>query len=261
MAKLIRNVAAAVQPAMTETLPERVLKEMKLMGRAEALRTVHAPSSPQEAERAQTRLRFEELFLLQLTLLQHKKTVTEDMPGVRFAEVGDAFNTFYHDRLPFELTDAHGKVFRSSEMKGKVWIATFFFTGCTGACPRLLNAVDELRQQLGERPVTFVSISNDPDRVTPRVLKEYSAKFKAGDQWRFLTGQQPLQIRAIGSEFFNVNAGAGETHSEKLTVVDKWGKVRGHFSYDQETEMIRLRLLLDELLGEKQPPAQKSGKN
>ncbi|MEC8335570.1 MAG: ATP-dependent DNA helicase RecG [Bacteroidota bacterium] len=116
LAKLIRNVAAAVQPAMTETLPERVLKEMKLMGRAEALRTVHAPSSPQEAERAQTRLRFEELFLLQLTLLQHKKTVTEDMPGVRFAEVGDAFNTFYHDRLPFELTDAQKRVLR--EIRG-----------------------------------------------------------------------------------------------------------------------------------------------
>ena len=116
LAKLIRNVAAAVQPAMTETLPERVLKEMKLMGRAEALRTVHAPSTPQEAERAQTRLRFEELFLLQLTLLQHKKTVTEDMPGVRFSEVGDAFNTFYHDRLPFELTDAQKRVLR--EIRG-----------------------------------------------------------------------------------------------------------------------------------------------
>ena len=116
LAKLIRNVAAAVQPAMTETLPERVLKEMKLMGRAEALRTVHAPSSPQEAERAQTRLRFEELFLLQLTLLQHKKTLTEDMPGVRFSEVGDAFNTFYHDRLPFELTDAQKRVLR--EIRG-----------------------------------------------------------------------------------------------------------------------------------------------
>ncbi|MGB0179443.1 MAG: ATP-dependent DNA helicase RecG [Flavobacteriales bacterium] len=116
LAKLIRNVAAAVQPAMTETLPERVLREMKLMGRAEALRTVHAPATPQEAERAQTRLRFEELFLLQLTLLQHKKTVTEDMPGVRFAEVGDAFNTFYHDRLPFELTDAQKRVLR--EIRG-----------------------------------------------------------------------------------------------------------------------------------------------
>ena len=116
LAKLIRNVAAAVQPAMTETLPERVLKEMKLMGRAEALRIVHAPSALQEAERAQTRLRFEELFLLQLTLLQHKKTVTEDMPGARFSEVGDAFNTFYHDRLPFELTDAQKRVLR--EIRG-----------------------------------------------------------------------------------------------------------------------------------------------
>ena len=116
LAKLIRNVAAAVQPAMTETLPERVLREMNLMGRSEALRTVHAPSTPQEAERAQTRLRFEELFLLQLTLLQHKKTVTEDMPGVRFGEVGDAFNTFYHDRLPFELTDAQKRVLR--EIRG-----------------------------------------------------------------------------------------------------------------------------------------------
>ena len=116
LAKLIRNVAAAVQPAMTETLPERVLREMKLMGRAEALRAVHAPATPQEAERAQTRLRFEELFLLQLTLLQHKKTVTEDMPGVRFSEVGDAFNTFYHDRLPFELTDAQKRVLR--EIRG-----------------------------------------------------------------------------------------------------------------------------------------------
>ena len=101
---------------MTETLPDRVLREMKLMGRAEALRTVHAPTTPQEAERAQTRLRFEELFLLQLTLLQHKKTVTEDMPGVRFSEVGDAFNTFYHDRLPFELTEAQKRVLR--EIRG-----------------------------------------------------------------------------------------------------------------------------------------------
>ena len=88
---------------MTETLPERVLKEMKLMGRAEALRRCTLRPRLKKPRCAQTRLRFEELFLLQLTLLQHKKTVTEDMPGVRFSEVGDAFNTFYHDRLPFRV--------------------------------------------------------------------------------------------------------------------------------------------------------------
>jgi ATP-dependent DNA helicase RecG len=85
---------------------------MRLLGRADALRKVHQPASPLEAEQAQTRLRFEELFLLQLTLLKHKKTVTQDLPGVRFEEVGDAFNTFYHEQLPFELTDAQKRVLR-----------------------------------------------------------------------------------------------------------------------------------------------------
>ncbi|MDG1674963.1 MAG: ATP-dependent DNA helicase RecG, partial [Flavobacteriales bacterium] len=112
LSKLIRNVASQVGPALTETLPERVRNEMRLLGRADALRKVHQPASPLEAEQAQTRLRFEELFLLQLTLLKHKKTVTQDLPGVRFEEVGDAFNTFYHEQLPFELTDAQKRVLR-----------------------------------------------------------------------------------------------------------------------------------------------------
>jgi len=116
LAKLIRNVISAVQPAITETLPDRVIREMKLMGRSEALHTVHHPPSHQKAEQAQIRLRFEELFLLQLTLLQHKNMVTKDLPGVRFAEVGESFNTFYHERLPFELTDAQKRVLR--EIRG-----------------------------------------------------------------------------------------------------------------------------------------------
>lgn len=154
----------------------------------------------------------------------------------------------------FELKNQNGETFRSDDMKGKVWIANFFFTSCTGACPKLLNGIDELKKQLGDRDVTFVSISNDPDRDTPKILKEYSHKFDAKNDWHFLTGDEQLQIRAIGSEFFDVNAGSGETHSEKLTVVDKWGKVRGHFSYNKTDEMTDLRLLLDELLAEKEPP-------
>ena len=73
----------------------------------------------------------------------------------------------------FELTDSNGKTFRSEDMKGKVWIANFFFTSCTGACPRLLEAIDELRSQIADRDITFVSISNDTERDTaqspPRV--------------------------------------------------------------------------------------------
>lgn len=157
----------------------------------------------------------------------------------------------------FQLTDRHGKTFDSTEMLGKVWVANFFFSSCTGACPKLLSSIEELRTQIGDRDVTFVSISNDPDRDTPQVLKEYSQKFKADADWKFLTGQEHLQIRAIGSEFFNVNAGGGETHSEQLTVIDKWGKVRGHFAYDKAEEMTKMRLLLDDLIAEQEPPKKK----
>ena len=157
----------------------------------------------------------------------------------------------------FKLTDSNNQTFDSNQMKGKVWVANFFFSNCTGACPKLLGGVKELRQQLGDRDVSFVSISNDPQSDTPKVLKEYAKKYRADSDWHFLTGKELIQIRAIGSEFFNVNAGFGETHSEKLIVVDKWGKVRGQFKYDDKDDLIKMRLLLDELLTEKGPPKSK----
>ena len=69
LAKLIRNVASEIAPSLTETLPERVLREMKLLGRAEALRKVHQPATPAEAEQAQNRLRFEDTFLTPIDLV------------------------------------------------------------------------------------------------------------------------------------------------------------------------------------------------
>ena len=112
LAKLIRNVLVEVAPRITETLPHHVCQSMHLLSRQDALQRVHGPSNAVEAEQAQNRLRFEELFLLQLTLIQHKKTLTEDLPGVRFEHVGEAFHGFYNDQLPFPLTDAQKRVLR-----------------------------------------------------------------------------------------------------------------------------------------------------
>ena len=112
LAKLIRNVLVEVAPRITETLPQHVCQSMHLLSRQDALQRVHGPTNAAEAEQAQNRLRFEELFLLQLTLLQHKKTLTEDLPGVRFEHVGEAFHGFYNDQLPFPLTDAQKRVLR-----------------------------------------------------------------------------------------------------------------------------------------------------
>ena len=112
LAKLIRNVLVEVAPRITETLPQHVCQSMHLLSRQDALQRVHGPANAVEAEQAQNRLRFEELFLLQLTLIQHKKTLTEDLPGVRFEHVGEAFHGFYNDQLPFPLTDAQKRVLR-----------------------------------------------------------------------------------------------------------------------------------------------------
>ena len=112
LAKLIRNVLVEVAPRITETLPHHVCQSMHLLSRQDALQRVHGPANAVEAEQAQNRLRFEELFLLQLTLIQHKKTLTEDLPGVRFEHVGEAFHGFYNDQLPFPLTDAQKRVLR-----------------------------------------------------------------------------------------------------------------------------------------------------
>ena len=112
LAKLIRNVLVEVAPRITETLPLHVCQSMHLLSRQDALQRVHGPANAAEAEQAQNRLRFEELFLLQLTLIQHKKTLTEDLPGVRFEKVGAAFHGFYNDQLPFPLTDAQKRVLR-----------------------------------------------------------------------------------------------------------------------------------------------------
>lgn len=111
-ARLIRVAIGEVKGDIDETLPDHLLSELRLPGRREAFEEVHSPSSPREADKALDRLRFEELLYLQLVLLQHKKTVTVDLQGVKFRQVGDMFKEFFKNHLPFELTGAQKRVLR-----------------------------------------------------------------------------------------------------------------------------------------------------
>ena len=111
-ARLIRVAIGEVKGDIDETLPDHLLSELRLPGRREAFEEVHSPSSPREADKALDRLRFEELLYLQLVLLQHKKTVTVDLQGVKFRQVGDMFKEFFNNHLPFELTGAQKRVLR-----------------------------------------------------------------------------------------------------------------------------------------------------
>jgi protein SCO1/2 len=155
----------------------------------------------------------------------------------------------------FTLTERSGKLFHSKDMKGKVWVVSFFFSSCPSVCRQQNTRVAELAREYGPKGVTFVNITVDPENDTPAVLREYAHQFNADDEdWLFLTGDL-MHIRRIGAEIFQL-ATDEQAHSERLMVVDKWGKVRDNFHWREYAEFTAMKKKLDELLAETEPPVQ-----
>ena len=95
-----------------ENLPLYLLQQLSLMGRAEAYKNIHFPENAMVLHEAERRLKFEELFLIQLKLLKNKLLRTEKFKGNVFGNVGECFNEFYHHKLPFPLTNAQKRVLK-----------------------------------------------------------------------------------------------------------------------------------------------------
>ena len=112
MEKLMKNAFALFQSPMAESLSEKVVKEHHLMSLDEALHAIHFPQNPDQLRRAQYRLKFEELFYIQLNILRYAKERHQKYRGLRFEKVGDVFNTFYSQNLPFQLTGAQKRVIK-----------------------------------------------------------------------------------------------------------------------------------------------------
>lgn len=96
--------------ALPETLPPDVLKRIHMMPLAEAMRNIHFPESVDKLRNAQLRLKFDELFFIQLNILRTASLRKLKLKGIVFPSVGACFNTFYKDYLPFELTGAQKRV-------------------------------------------------------------------------------------------------------------------------------------------------------
>ncbi|MXV13945.1 ATP-dependent DNA helicase RecG [Hufsiella ginkgonis] len=110
-----RLQAALLEPALNEiheTLPAYLMREHRLISRRNAFLQIHFPESPAHLLAAQQRLKFEELFFIQLRLLRNKLLHSRKFRGPVFRHVGGKFNTFYHDKLPFELTGAQKRVLK-----------------------------------------------------------------------------------------------------------------------------------------------------
>jgi protein SCO1/2 len=151
---------------------------------------------------------------------------------------------------PFSLIDQRGQVVSLSDLRGRVWVADFIFTGCQAACPMLSSRMRALQDfldrregELGQKlPVRLVSFSVDAEIDTPEKLREYAARFGADDRrWFFLTGSLAEVNRAVtGSMKIPFAKGGADIaafdvmHGEHFVIVDGQGRIRGYFDPDAE---------------------------
>lgn len=98
------------EQTISETLPPYVIGPLHLISRTEALHKIHYPKSLEDVQRAQVRLKFEELFYVQLNILRYAHDQRRKYRGYVFTQVGSLFHFFYHNNLPFELTNAQKRV-------------------------------------------------------------------------------------------------------------------------------------------------------
>lgn len=147
----------------------------------------------------------------------------------------------------FELTERSGRLVNSEELAGQPYIVSFFFTSCPSVCPRQNQKIKELQAKFKDKGVRFLSISVDPDKDTPEVMREYAARFGADkDQWLFLTGDLTY-IRRIGGEIFQQPIDKG-FHTEKFVLVNSEGKIEGFYSWPEPLQFKKLEDAIEKMI-------------
>lgn len=110
--KMMASVMQLIQAPLPETLSDKLITEHHLMPLTEALRNIHFPANPEMLRKAQYRFKFEELFYIQLNILRYSHVRQLKYRGYVFESVGEIFNTFYSQNLPFQLTNAQKRVLK-----------------------------------------------------------------------------------------------------------------------------------------------------
>lgn len=160
-------------------------------------------------------------------------------------------------QLPtFQLTNENGKSYGTADLNGRVYMANFVFTRCPTVCPRMLQDTVRIQKRVrgtGHK-VALVTFTVDPDHDTPAVLFKTARDYKANPYtWTFLTSTDKDGLLKLYKEGFKVNVAQGAdlydiAHSEKIVLVDQIGRVRGYYSYDNNSVnqlMIDVGLLIN----------------
>ncbi len=170
----------------------------------------------------------------------------------------------------FTFTERSARKVTLADLRGKVWVAQFFYTHCTDICPLTVPQMGLLHLEYLNDPdfrsaVRFVSMTVDPERDTPEVLSKYAERFSADpDLWLFLTGDKATIVR-LAQQGFKLGIGeeanppdvakkTGEEkelfHSNRLILIDRKAQIRGYYSGVDAEAMVRLRHDLKTLLAE-----------
>ena len=154
----------------------------------------------------------------------------------------------------FVLTDQSGQEFDSQQFAGrKPMVVSFFYATCPGICRNLNKEIHRLNQALAGTDIQFITITVDPKNDTPEVLSEYAAGYDANPgRWAFLTGTQKKLVN-VGEHIFNVPIDPG-THTDNIMLVDKWGKFRDRFKWDDPQDTKRFLRVARAVAAEAEPP-------
>jgi len=163
------------------------------------------------------------------TVVDNKRLSGESLTGTPLAYV---VQDGERRRVPeFELLDQDSLPFSSAEMKGRVWVLDFFFTTCPTICPRMSTNLRAIQDAFEEEELGIISITINPRYDTPAMLREYAAKFGAGPQWKFLSGEQEY-IHRLARQGFYMYAAEGDQyrggfeHSGLFALIDREGFIR-----------------------------------
>ncbi|QDH77513.1 SCO family protein [Echinicola soli] len=179
-----------------------------------------------------------------LPYLGHKQTEEKTVDGKTVTD------TIYHTIAPFSFMDQDGTTITNNNLKGKVYVADFFFTSCPTICPimktQMLRVYDKFKENADFQ---ILSHSIDPTHDTVAVLKDYSIRLGIEDAstWHFLTGDQEKifeigQTSYLATAMEDKNEPGGFLHSGAFILIDRQGHIRGVYDgtkEDQVNELIK----------------------
>lgn len=175
-----------------------------------------------------------------LCLLIACRTSTASLPA--YGTVGE-----------FVLTAHTGAEFRSQSLDGKIWVADFIFTTCTGPCPRMSSQMRQLQAAAAEfARVQLISFTVDPARDTPAALAEYARRYQADPaRWIFLTGPRET-LHHLKREAFKLGDVDGSlNHSTRFVLIDGRARVRGYYDTSDADSVSKVVADIRTLLAER----------